>query len=74
MEDWRYAGFENRYRGSEDEVKQQQAVYLDYFQPGQKVLDMSVVYTYLILLGASGFLIDWSLSFVRRKMCPWFGD
>ena len=39
-----------------------------------RVLHMNVVYTYLIILGATGFLMDWSLSTTRRKLCPWFGE
>ena len=40
LDDFLYAGFENRYRGSEDSVKKQQEIYLTYFQPGKKVLDL----------------------------------
>ena len=40
LEDWRYSGFENRFRGYEEEVKKQQAVYLPCFKPGGKVLDL----------------------------------
>ncbi|MGD2294536.1 MAG: methionine biosynthesis protein MetW [Candidatus Aminicenantes bacterium] len=40
LEDWRYAGFENRYRGSEEEVKKQQECYLSYFKQDKKVLDL----------------------------------
>lgn len=39
-----------------------------------RILNMNVVYIYLIVLGLSGFLFDWILSFTRRKLCPWFGD
>lgn len=39
LEDWRYAGFENRFRGSEEEVKKQQEVYLPFFQTEGTVLD-----------------------------------
>jgi len=39
-----------------------------------RILNMNVVYIYLIVLGVSGFFIDWILSFTRRKLCPWFGD
>jgi len=35
---------------------------------------MNVVYSYLIILGATGFLMDWLLSTLRRKTCPWFGN
>lgn len=37
-------------------------------------LRMSVVYTYLVILGATGYLFDWSLSRLRRRLCPWFGE
>ena len=40
LDDFLYAGFENRYRGSEETVKKQQEIYLAYFQPGKKVLDL----------------------------------
>jgi O-antigen chain-terminating methyltransferase len=40
LEDWRYAGFENRYRGSEDEVKKQLENYIDFFRQEKKVLDL----------------------------------
>lgn len=40
LEDFLYAGFENRHRGSEDMVKKQQEIYLTYFQSGKKVLDL----------------------------------
>lgn len=40
LEDWRYAGFENRFRGSEEEVKNQQGIFLSYFKEGRKVLDL----------------------------------
>jgi O-antigen chain-terminating methyltransferase len=40
LEDWRYAGFENRFRGTEDEIRRQQARYVPYFPAGGKVLDL----------------------------------
>jgi SAM-dependent methyltransferase len=40
LEDWRYARFENRYRGYEEEVKKQQASYISLFKKGGKVLDL----------------------------------
>ncbi len=40
LEDWRYTGFENRFRGTEEEVKKQQTIYLPYFKNGGKVLDL----------------------------------
>ncbi len=39
-----------------------------------RLLHMNVVYTYLVILGTTGFLMDWSLSVLRRKLCPWFGE
>lgn len=39
-----------------------------------RILNMNVVYIYLIVLGVSGFIFDWILSITRRKLCPWFGD
>jgi 2-polyprenyl-3-methyl-5-hydroxy-6-metoxy-1,4-benzoquinol methylase len=40
LEDWRYAGFENRFRGYEEGVKKQQESYLPYFKKKGKVLDL----------------------------------
>lgn len=40
LEDWRYAGFENRFRGTEEEVKKQQTIYIPYFKNGGKILDL----------------------------------
>ena len=40
LEDWRYAGFENRHRGSEEEIKKQQSSFLSYFKTKRKVLDL----------------------------------
>ncbi len=40
LEEWRYAGFENRYRGSEEEVKKQQRDYVQFFEGKGKVLDL----------------------------------
>jgi len=40
LEDWQYAGFENRFRGSEEEVKKQQRDYLRYFTKEGVVLDL----------------------------------
>ena len=39
-----------------------------------RLLNMNVVYTYLILLGVVGYFMDWSLSKLRKKLCPWFGE
>jgi len=40
LEDWYYAGFENRHRGNEEDVRKQQSLYLPYFKNGKKVLDL----------------------------------
>jgi len=40
LEDWRYAGFENRFRGFADEVRRQQARYVPFFTGAGKVLDL----------------------------------
>ncbi|MFP4082128.1 MAG: class I SAM-dependent methyltransferase [Candidatus Aminicenantes bacterium] len=40
LEDWRYAGFENRFRGYEQEIKKHQERYLAYFKNGRKVIDL----------------------------------
>ncbi len=40
LEDWRYAGFENRYRGYEEQVKTQQSDYLQYFKKGKRIVDL----------------------------------
>ncbi len=40
LEDWRYAAFENRFRGPAEEVKRQLEVYVPYFPKGGKVVDL----------------------------------
>jgi SAM-dependent methyltransferase len=40
IRDWRYAGFENRFRGNEDSVRRQQEDYLPLFPGGGTVLDL----------------------------------
>jgi NitT/TauT family transport system permease protein len=40
----------------------------------QRLLNMNVVYVYLVFLGVAGYVMDYSLSFTRRKLCPWFGS
>jgi len=40
LDDWRYAGFENRFRGSEEEIRRQQKEFVPYFQGKGKVLDL----------------------------------
>ena len=38
-----------------------------------RIFHFDVVFTYLIVLGATGLLIDWLLVLMRRRLCPWFG-
>jgi O-antigen chain-terminating methyltransferase len=40
LQDWRYAGFENRFRGSADEVKKQLEIYLPYLPNRGPILDL----------------------------------
>ena len=40
LDDFWYASFENRYRGTEEDVRKQQEIYLPYFNQGRKVLDL----------------------------------
>jgi NitT/TauT family transport system permease protein len=40
----------------------------------QRLLNMNVVYVYLVALGLAGYLMDFSLSYTRKKLCPWFGS
>ena len=40
LEDWRYTGFENRYRGSEEKTAKQLEIYIPYFKQENKVLDL----------------------------------
>lgn len=37
-----------------------------------KKLDMDVVYPYLLLLALFGFALDWGLTYLQRKSCPWY--
>lgn len=36
--------------------------------------DMTVVFVYVLLLGLLGWMADYALIWLRRKLCPWFGD
>ena len=36
--------------------------------------DMTVVFVYVIILGIVGLAVDYSLIWVRRRLCPWFGE
>jgi NitT/TauT family transport system permease protein len=38
-----------------------------------RLVNMNVVYIYLVILGLSGLLFDWTLARLRRWLCPWFG-
>ena len=38
-----------------------------------RLQNMNIVYTYLVILAFAGLIIDWSLSTLRRRLCPWFG-
>jgi SAM-dependent methyltransferase len=40
LKEWRYAGFETRFRGSEADIRKQQTEYAALFQKGRKVLDL----------------------------------
>jgi NitT/TauT family transport system permease protein len=37
-----------------------------------RVLNMSIVYIYLCILGFTGLLGDWCLLWLRKKLCPWY--
>lgn len=37
-----------------------------------RLLNMAVVYNYLMLLGITGFGLDWLLTWTRSWLCPWF--
>jgi NitT/TauT family transport system permease protein len=37
-----------------------------------RLLDMSVVYPYLVLLASFGFLMDWLLRGLVKVWCPWY--
>lgn len=39
-----------------------------------RLLNMNVVYIYLFILCLTSFMMDWSLKFIKRKMCPWEGN
>jgi len=56
LEDGSYTGFENRFRGSEDDIKRQQAPHLIHFRPGGKILDLGCGRgEFLELLKKNGF-------------------
>lgn len=35
-------------------------------------LDMNIVYDYIVILGIAGFVMDYALTYIRTKVCPWF--
>jgi len=39
-----------------------------------RFMNMNIVYTYLVILGTTGLVMDWLLSTLRRKLSPWFGE
>ena len=39
-----------------------------------RLLNMNVVFVYLIFLGIFYHAVDWSLRSTRQKICKWFGD
>ena len=40
----------------------------------QRLVDMRVVYVYLMVLGVVGFVMDNLLIRLRRRLCPWFAE
>jgi NitT/TauT family transport system permease protein len=38
-----------------------------------RILNMNVVYIYLIILGLSGLLAERGLLLLRRRISPWYG-
>ncbi len=39
-----------------------------------RLQNMNIVYIYLAVLGIAGLAIDQMLIYLRRYLCPWFGD
>lgn len=39
-----------------------------------RLLNMNIVYVYLIVLCLTTYLIDWTIKLVKTKVCPWYGD
>lgn len=37
-----------------------------------RLLNMNVVYPYLVILAGMGFVLDHGLRILQRKMCPWY--
>ena len=36
--------------------------------------DMTVVFVYVLILGVVGMAVEYGLIWLRRKLCPWFGE
>lgn len=39
-----------------------------------RLMDMSVVYIYLMILAFTSYLMDHTITMLRQKLCPWYGD
>jgi len=39
-----------------------------------RLLNMNIVFVYLVYLGMFYHFVDWSLRFCRLRLCKWFGD
>jgi NitT/TauT family transport system permease protein len=39
-----------------------------------RMTNMNIVYIYLVILCITSYIMDWSLSFVKEKLCPWYKD
>ena len=38
----------------------------------QRMLNMSIVYDYILILGFTGFLMDYLMKCMQSKLCPWY--
>jgi NitT/TauT family transport system permease protein len=38
----------------------------------QKLLNMNIVYDYILFLGATGLLMTHGMTLIRERLCPWF--
>lgn len=39
-----------------------------------RLLNMNIVYIYLVILCLTSYFMDWTLSFAKMKLCPWHKD
>ena len=39
-----------------------------------RLLNMSQVYEYILILAGAGFFLNWGFTTFRRKIAPWFGE